>query len=95
MGGGAGLDSGDVMSTQEDESEEVSFATVSAFAAAMLDIPNCLNPNVLGFGKFAIHLDVEVFHSTVHSVCLVNLKPIVPGHCLIIPRRRTALFAEL
>lgn len=32
---------------------------------------------------------------TKHSIALVNLKPIVRGHCLVIPRRVTPRFCDL
>ncbi|XP_050370680.1 bifunctional bis(5'-adenosyl)-triphosphatase/adenylylsulfatase FHIT-like [Argentina anserina] len=37
----------------------------------------------------------EVFYSTNLSYALVNLRPIVPGHVLIIPRREVKRFADL
>ncbi|PQE15382.1 Bis(5 -adenosyl)-triphosphatase protein [Rutstroemia sp. NJR-2017a BVV2] len=35
------------------------------------------------FGKFEV--TDQVFHTTPHTFCLVNIKPILPGHVLIIP----------
>ncbi|PQE31410.1 HIT domain-containing protein [Rutstroemia sp. NJR-2017a WRK4] len=35
------------------------------------------------FGKFEV--TDQVFHTTPHTFCLVNIKPILPGHVLLIP----------
>lgn len=37
----------------------------------------------------------QIFHQTALSRCLVNIRPVVPGHVLIIPHRRTSKFAQL
>ncbi|XP_062016086.1 bifunctional bis(5'-adenosyl)-triphosphatase/adenylylsulfatase FHIT-like [Rosa rugosa] len=37
----------------------------------------------------------EVFYSTSLSYALVNLRPVVPGHVLICPRREVKRFADL
>ena len=37
----------------------------------------------------------QVFHATELSFALVNLKPVVPGHCLVAPRRVEARFGAL
>ncbi|KAI5287275.1 hypothetical protein KEM52_001675, partial [Ascosphaera acerosa] len=37
----------------------------------------------------------QVFYITRLSFALVNLKPLVPGHVLVCPRRRVARFTEL
>lgn len=37
----------------------------------------------------------QVFHSTNLSIALVNLKPLLPGHVLVIPRRVTARLSDL
>lgn len=37
----------------------------------------------------------EVFYLSASSLAMVNLKPLVPGHSLVIPRRVTARFTEL
>ncbi|KAL9619700.1 MAG: hypothetical protein Q9160_005720 [Pyrenula sp. 1 TL-2023] len=61
-----------------------------------------LRPNVFTFGPFTVTPQVkssrppartiiankaEVFHHTPLSYCLVNIKPLLPGHVLIIPIR--------
>lgn len=48
---------------------------------------------VLYFYKFPI--TTQVFHITKHSFALVNLKPIVPGHVLVIPLRRVPRLSDL
>ena len=37
----------------------------------------------------------QVFHQTRHSYALVNLKPLLPGHVLIVPHRRVARLTSL
>ncbi|XP_055334227.1 nitrilase and fragile histidine triad fusion protein NitFhit-like [Paramacrobiotus metropolitanus] len=37
----------------------------------------------------------EIFYETMLSLALVNLKPIVPGHCLVIPKRVVEKFSDL
>lgn len=46
------------------------------------------------FGKFLLPLS-QVFHRTALSYASVNLKPIVPGHSLVLPLRRVLRFKEL
>ncbi|KAI9844837.1 MAG: hypothetical protein M1837_005255 [Sclerophora amabilis] len=45
------------------------------------------------FGPFSV--TSQVFHTTPHSFCLVNLKPLLPGHVLVCPLRRTARLTDL
>ncbi|KAI8638947.1 fragile histidine triad protein [Parasitella parasitica] len=37
----------------------------------------------------------EVFYESKHSIGLVNLKPIVPGHILIVPKRVVSRYSQL
>ena len=37
----------------------------------------------------------QVFHVTPHSFALVNIKPLLPGHVLVCPRRVIPRFADL
>eukprot|EP00793_Prasinoderma_coloniale_P004828 PRCOL_00000589-RA len=46
------------------------------------------------FGPYDI-ASTQVFHVTELSFALVNLKPVVPGHVLVAPRRVEARFAAL
>ena len=45
------------------------------------------------FGTFLV--TPQVFHLTQHSFALVNLKPLLPGHVLVSPRRVTPRFSDL
>lgn len=45
------------------------------------------------FGTFVVN--PQVFHITPLSFALVNLKPLLPGHVLVCPRRVVPRFAEL
>ncbi len=46
------------------------------------------------FGQHSIRSS-EIFFRSALSCALVNLKPILPGHVLVIPRRRLARLADL
>mmetsp|Transcript_15180 Transcript_15180/g.26019 ORF Transcript_15180/g.26019 Transcript_15180/m.26019 type:complete len:156 (+) Transcript_15180:20-487(+) len=46
------------------------------------------------FGKWPIRAS-EIFFESAHSVGLVNLKPVVPGHVLVLSRRCVPRFADL
>ncbi|XP_018676496.1 bifunctional bis(5'-adenosyl)-triphosphatase/adenylylsulfatase FHIT [Musa acuminata AAA Group] len=46
------------------------------------------------FGPYKIHR-TEVFHSTLHSFAMVNLRPLLPGHVLVCPRREVKRFIDL
>lgn len=37
----------------------------------------------------------EIFHSSSQSVCLVNIRPVVPGHVMVVPKEPHARFSEL
>ncbi|KAI9785451.1 MAG: hypothetical protein M1835_003331 [Candelina submexicana] len=45
------------------------------------------------FGPFLV--TSQVFHLTPHSFALVNLKPLLPGHVLISPRRKAPRISDL
>lgn len=38
---------------------------------------------------------MQVFHTTSHSIAFVNLKPLLPGHVLVSPRRVVPRLADL
>ena len=45
------------------------------------------------FGSFVV--TPQVFHTTAHSMALVNLKPLLPGHVLVTPRRVAPRLSDL
>jgi len=47
------------------------------------------------FGPYLLKKSVEVFYVSKLSYGIVNLKPIVPGHVLVIPKRVVKRFQEL
>lgn len=53
-----------------------------------------LPPKRTKFGAFDIP-DSQIFFSSKHSLGIVNLKPIVPGHVLIIPKQVKERLADL
>ncbi|XP_019055550.1 PREDICTED: bifunctional bis(5'-adenosyl)-triphosphatase/adenylylsulfatase FHIT [Nelumbo nucifera] len=46
------------------------------------------------FGPYKIH-QKEVFYSTQLSYAMVNLRPVLPGHVLVCPRREVKRFIDL
>ena len=48
----------------------------------------------VAFGPIAIP-GAQVFYETSQTFALVNLKPVVPGHVLVCPRRSTPKFTDL
>ncbi|XP_042439214.1 bifunctional bis(5'-adenosyl)-triphosphatase/adenylylsulfatase FHIT-like [Zingiber officinale] len=46
------------------------------------------------FGPYKIH-QTEVFRSTPYCYAMVNLRPVVPGHVLICPKREVKRFVDL
>jgi bis(5'-adenosyl)-triphosphatase len=46
------------------------------------------------FGPYKIH-QKEVFYSTDLSYAMVNLRPLLPGHVLVCPRREVKRFVDL
>jgi bis(5'-adenosyl)-triphosphatase len=47
------------------------------------------------FGPHVIHSGEQIFFASKHSLGLVNLKPIVAGHVLVIPKRVCARLSDL
>ncbi|MEW5316942.1 MAG: hypothetical protein WDW38_008280 [Sanguina aurantia] len=55
---------------------------------------NSLDETKFSFGAFTIQPS-EVFVTSQHSFAFVNLKPIVPGHVLVSPKRVVQRFTEM
>ncbi|KAE9245765.1 hypothetical protein PF002_g7088 [Phytophthora fragariae] len=64
------------------------------FARDLLNFDQCLDPAGRCFGPFRV-LFSQVFYESASSFALVNLKPIVPGHVLVVPKRPVARFEML
>ena len=71
-----------------------SSADATSASAAMRTSSSSSSANAHRFGPIDIP-DSQVFCETPLSLGLVNLKPVVPGHVLIISRRVVARFADL
>jgi bis(5'-adenosyl)-triphosphatase len=54
-----------------------------------------LKPGDAKFGKFVITSDCIFFRSDANSLAFVNLRPIVPGHVLVIPERVVSRMMDL
>ncbi|RAL60320.1 hypothetical protein DID88_000096 [Monilinia fructigena] len=48
---------------------------------------------LMHFGKFEV--TDQVFHKSTHCYCLVNIKPILPGHVLVIPYKQHPRMTDL
>lgn len=46
------------------------------------------------FGQYRVAFD-NVFYQTKHSYAIVNLKPVVPGHVLVLPKRAVQRMGDL
>lgn len=69
--------------------------SLTSLAAAIVGIgERSLDPGYHAFGPHPIST-TQVFLETEHSLALVNLKPVVNGHVLVIPRRRVPRFGQL
>lgn len=49
---------------------------------------------IFNFGPYKINAS-EIFYSTPLSMALVNYKPVVPGHVLVIPKRIVPRYSEM
>ena len=72
----------------ETPTDSVSFEKM---CQSLLKFENSLDPTIIQFGQHSIHIN-QTFYETESTLALVNLKPIVPGHVLIIPRRCVSRF---
>ncbi|KAG1704548.1 hypothetical protein DVH05_005479 [Phytophthora capsici] len=63
-------------------------------ASDLLNFDQCLDPAGRCFGPFRV-LFSQVFYESSLSFALVNLKPIVPGHVLVVPKRPVGRFEML
>ncbi|OQS07761.1 hypothetical protein THRCLA_00244 [Thraustotheca clavata] len=70
------------------------YSSPQSLVQELLGFEHCLDPKWTAFGPHPIRMS-EVFYESKHALGLVNLKPIVPGHVLIIPRRRIDRFIAL
>ncbi|RAW32219.1 hypothetical protein PC110_g11433 [Phytophthora cactorum] len=78
--------------TQSEDTEAQPF--LARLATDLLNFDQCLDPAGRCFGPFRV-LFSQVFYESALSFALVNLKPIVPGHVLVVPKRPVARFEML
>ncbi|KAK1944098.1 Bifunctional bis(5'-adenosyl)-triphosphatase/adenylylsulfatase FHIT [Phytophthora citrophthora] len=78
-------------SLSEDTEEQ---PLLEQFASDLLNFDQCLDPAGRCFGPFRV-LFSQVFYESALSFALVNLKPIVPGHVLVVPKRPVGRFEML
>lgn len=55
---------------------------------------NMNDTDTMLFGRFKI-LSSQIFHKTEHSFAVVNLRPLVPGHVLVVSNRIAPLLSDL
>ena len=69
--------------------------SIESFVSLALGHPHAQEPeSYLGFGPHSIHVR-QFFYASRHSLALVNLKPVVPGHVLVVSRRRVPRLSAL
>ncbi|CAK4081487.1 unnamed protein product [Aphanomyces euteiches] len=68
--------------------------SIEAFVQDLLGFSPAFDPNWTHFGPHAVS-KAQIFYESSLSMALVNLKPIVPGHVLVIPKRRMDRFLRL
>ncbi|KAF4034319.1 HIT domain-containing protein [Phytophthora infestans] len=91
----AGSDSGAISVALSTQSEiAVSQPLLATLVADLLNFDKCLDPAGRCFGSKRV-LFSQVFYESSLSFALVNLKPIVPGHVLVVPKRPVARFEML
>ena len=68
-----------------------------AFTTALLIRGSMSSSSRSGTFSFGPHIckSSQAFYETPLSICFVNIKPIVPGHVLVIPKRVCPRFADL
>ncbi|CAH0486777.1 unnamed protein product [Peronospora farinosa] len=64
------------------------------FVKDLLNFDQCLDPTGRCFGPFRVPF-TQIFYESELSFALVNLKPIVPGHVLVVPKRPVPRFEML
>ena len=52
-----------------------------------------MSAHLVHFAQFSVTL--QTFYTSRLCAALVNLKPVVPGHCLVIPRRLVPRYVDL
>ncbi|KAF0694866.1 Aste57867_14266 [Aphanomyces stellatus] len=72
----------------------LTFSSPDAFVQDLLGFARCFDADWTCFGPYGI-AHTQVFYHSPLSIALVNLKPIVPGHVLVIPKRRMDRFTRL
>src|ERR1700738_292577 len=79
-------------SALKDSSADSAYITsTSQFCRSLDDMPPPSQP--IQFAQFVV--TTQVFYTTKLSAALVNLKPILPGHSLVIPRRVVPRYTDL
>jgi bis(5'-adenosyl)-triphosphatase len=61
--------------------------------AFVLDVALDMSPAVIHFAQFDV--TSQTFYTSKTCAALVNLKPLVPGHSLVIPRRVVPRYVDL
>lgn len=72
---------------------QFSTTTIRSFSVNSSSYPK-MSTESYTFGPYKIHAN-EVFYSTQLSFTMVNLRPLLPGHVLVCPRREVKRFVDL
>ena len=68
--------------------------SLAAFSELALEHAHPLTPDTYGFGPISISAR-QVLFASAQCLVITNIRPVVPGHVLVLPRRRTARLADL
>lgn len=68
--------------------------SASHVVASLLGHERALELGCIGFGPHSIQ-PIHIFAQSKHSFAIVNIKPVLPGHVLVVSRRRVGRFASL
>lgn len=60
----------------------------------LLSFMSSITSKTFIFGQYVCKHS-QVFYESPYSLCFVNIKPIVPGHVLVIPKRVCARFVDM
>ncbi|XP_078436964.1 FRAGILE HISTIDINE TRIAD [Wolffia australiana] len=85
---------GGVSSSRFGAPREAFLSSRGSLVAPICAISKMMGSDFFKFGPYKINPS-EVFHSTDLSYAMVNLRPLVPGHVLVCPRREVKRFTDL
>lgn len=71
----------------EELTKEVNQLSFTRLVAGLLGHPRLLDEDTYSFGPNVIPTS-QIFYDSIHSIALCNIKPVLPGHSMVISRRK-------